>query len=42
VPKRVTYVIDRRGIIRLAAHHELRMQRHVGEVQEMLRQIQEE
>lgn len=42
MPKRVTYVIDRKGVIRLAAHHEIRMRQNVEEVREILRTIQEE
>lgn len=42
IPKRVTYVIDRKGIIRLAAHHELSMERHVEDVVAVLRRLQEE
>ena len=31
-PKRVTYVIDKGGVIRLAAHHEFDIGRHVADV----------
>jgi peroxiredoxin Q/BCP len=33
---RVTYVIDRTGVIRGAFHHELSMSKHVSEVRELL------
>ncbi len=39
VPKRVTYVIDRKGIVRAAIHHEILMHRHVEEVRETLNAI---
>ena len=32
IPKRLTYVIDRKGVIRLAAHHEFLMGRHLADV----------
>ena len=37
--RRVTYVIDREGKIRLVAHHELLIGRHVTEILETLRAI---
>ena len=39
IPKRVTYVVDKHGVIRLAAHHELLMKKHVEEVIETLRML---
>ena len=42
IPKRVTYVIDKKGIIQLAAHDELSMERHVKDVVAVLRRLQEE
>lgn len=38
-PKRVTYVIDKEGIVRAAIHHEMIMQRHVEDVRETLIKI---
>ena len=35
--KRITYVIDREGIIRGVFHHELRIAKHVADVLSMLR-----
>jgi peroxiredoxin Q/BCP len=37
--KRITYVIDRDGIIRGAFHHELRAKKHVEEVTELLAKL---
>jgi peroxiredoxin Q/BCP len=37
--KRITYVIDRDGIIRGAFHHELRAKKHVEEVTELLSKL---
>lgn len=37
--RRVTYVIDKEGIIRLVAHHEMLIGRHVKEILETLRAI---
>jgi peroxiredoxin Q/BCP len=42
LPKRVTYVIDRKGVIRMVVHHELQMGRHVEEALAVLRRIQVE
>lgn len=42
LPKRVTFVIDRKGVIRLVAHHEMAMDRHVADVLTVLRALQEE
>ena len=39
LPKRVTYVIDKEGVIRLAAHHELFIQNHLKEVLATLKQL---
>ena len=36
---RVTYVMDQRGVIRGAFHHELSMSKHVTEVRELLEQL---
>lgn len=41
-PRRVTYLIDRGGSIRLAAHHELFIGRHAADVAAALGRIQEE
>lgn len=41
LPKRVTYVIDKEGIVRAAIHHEIVMQRHLEDVLESLRKIKE-
>ncbi|MCW5896329.1 MAG: peroxiredoxin [Bacteroidetes bacterium] len=38
--KRVTYVIDKRGIIRRVLHHELLIQKHIEGVLESLREIE--
>jgi thioredoxin-dependent peroxiredoxin len=37
IPKRVTYVIDKKGIVRAVIHHELLMRQHVLDVREALR-----
>ncbi len=37
--KRVTYVIDKEGIVRLVAHHELNMGNHLADVLQSLRSI---
>jgi thioredoxin-dependent peroxiredoxin len=37
--KRITYVIDREGIVRGAFHHELRAKRHVEEVLALLQSL---
>jgi peroxiredoxin Q/BCP len=39
--RRVTYVIDTKGIIRMAAHYELAIERHVPEALEALRALQD-
>lgn len=39
LPKRVTYVIDKEGVIRVAAHHEFVIQNHLKEVLATLRQL---
>lgn len=39
-PKRVTYVIDRSGVIRHVVHSELNMDAHVDEAIEALRKLQ--
>ena len=39
IPKRVTYVIDKEGIIRLVSHHELNMGNHLEDVLRTLRSI---
>lgn len=36
MPKRVTYVIDKQGIIRGVFHHELRVQLHLDDVRTLL------
>jgi peroxiredoxin Q/BCP len=36
---RVTYVIDRGGVIRGAFHHEISMSKHVSEVRDLLEQL---
>ena len=40
--KRVTYVIDRRGVIRNVIHHEFRIGQHIGEIQASLRELEQE
>jgi len=37
IPKRVTYVIDKGGVIRLVAHYEFMIGKHLEEVLQMLR-----
>ena len=37
IPKRVTYVIDKGGVIRLVAHHEFMMGKHLDDVLQTLR-----
>lgn len=37
--KRVTYVIDKKGIIRLAAHHEFAIESHLKDVLRTLREL---
>ncbi len=37
--KRVTYVVDKEGIVRLIAHHELNMGEHLADVLQSLRSI---
>lgn len=37
IPKRVTYVIDKSGVIRLVAHHEFIMGKHLDDVLQTLR-----
>ena len=39
IPKRVTYVIDKKGIIRLVSHHEFSMGDHFADVIQTLRDI---
>lgn len=39
LPKRVTYVIDKEGVIRAAIHHEIMMGWHVTDVQRALAEI---
>ena len=39
LPKRVTYVIDKNGMIRLAAHHEVFVQKHLEDVFETLKHL---
>ncbi len=39
LPKRVTYVIDKEGVIRLAAHHEFLIENHLKEVLATLKQL---
>jgi peroxiredoxin Q/BCP len=39
LPKRVTYVVDKEGIVRAAIHHEVMIGRHVTDVREALRQL---
>jgi len=36
---RVTYVVDRTGVIRGAFHHEISMSKHVSEVRDLLEQL---
>lgn len=38
--KRVTYVIDKEGIIRLVSHHEITIERHIEDILETLRDLQ--
>jgi peroxiredoxin Q/BCP len=38
--RRVTYVIDKEGIIRLVSHHEVAIQRHIEDILETLRDLQ--
>ena len=40
VPKRVTYVIDKRGIIRLVSHHEVLIGKHIEEVVAALQHLE--
>jgi thioredoxin-dependent peroxiredoxin len=40
LPKRVTYVIDMEGIIRLAAHHEIAVSNHLYDVLATLRELE--
>lgn len=40
IPKRVTYVIDKRGVIRQVAHHEFMMGEHLEDVLATLRALQ--
>lgn len=40
MPKRMTYVIDKRGVIRLAAHHEFMMRRHLEDVLVILKTLE--
>jgi peroxiredoxin len=37
IPKRVTYMIDKGGVIRLVAHHEFMMGKHLDDVLQTLR-----
>ncbi len=39
--KRVTYVIDKKGIVRLATHHEIMIWKHFEKVQGVLRELQD-
>jgi peroxiredoxin Q/BCP len=39
IPKRVSYVIDKSGVIRLVAHHEFRMGKHLDDVLQTLRRL---
>ena len=41
LPKRVTYVIDKEGIVRATIHHEIMIQRHVSDVRDALTRITE-
>lgn len=41
-PRRVTYVVDRQGIIRAAIHRELSMEAHIEEILETLSALREE
>ena len=40
ITKRVTYIIDKRGIVRAVFHHELNMPRHVEDALDSLRKLQ--
>jgi peroxiredoxin len=40
LPKRVTYVIDKRGIIRLVSHHEFLIGRHIEDIVATLRDLE--
>jgi thioredoxin-dependent peroxiredoxin len=40
LPKRVTYLIDKEGIIRLAAHHEIAVRNHLHDVLAALRELE--
>lgn len=42
VPSRITYVIDKEGIIRGAFHHELRIGRHIQDVLRVLSALHRE
>lgn len=42
LPKRITYVIDKKGIIRLIAHHELGMGDHLADVLQTLESVNEQ
>jgi thioredoxin-dependent peroxiredoxin len=39
IPKRVTYLIDKSGVIRLAAHHEVAMDEHLADVLKTVREM---
>jgi thioredoxin-dependent peroxiredoxin len=40
IPKRVTYVIDKQGIVRKVAHHEVAIDNHIKDVIETLRKLE--
>ncbi len=40
LPRRITFVIDKQGVIRLAAHHELAIDDHVRDALEILRTLE--
>ena len=37
--KRVTYIIDKEGVIRLTSHHEIRIEKHLEDVMQTLRSL---
>ncbi len=42
LPKRITYVIDKRGVIRLVAHHEVDIGDHLADVIQTLKTVNEQ
>ena len=39
MPKRVTYVIDKKGIVQGVFHHELRVELHLGDVRRLIDEL---